>query len=174
MERNEGKIYVVRERKCHGLNLNLLRKLVIYHKPLLLRKTLCVGPHHASPPLFEILNRGASEVSCEIASKMATVYGTEIEVPEEAKEPIPTEMQAQENDQMEVDEESHEKPEPENQQGRKGKSGKTPTADQPKLVKNKSDQQHLDHRNQEEQNQDRTHQVDDTHFFFMGGALKHD
>jgi hypothetical protein len=30
--------YVVRERKCHGLNLNLLRKLVIYHKPLLLRK----------------------------------------------------------------------------------------------------------------------------------------
>jgi hypothetical protein len=32
--------FVVRERKCHGLNLNLLRKLVIYHKPLLLRKTL--------------------------------------------------------------------------------------------------------------------------------------
>jgi hypothetical protein len=68
-------------------------------------------------------------------------------------------MQAQGKDQMEVDDESHEKPEPKNQQGRKGKPGKTPTADRSKPVKNNVDQQPLDHRSQEEQNQDRTHQA---------------
>jgi hypothetical protein len=90
---------------------------------------------------------------------MATVYGTEIKLHEEAKAPNPTEKQAQGTDPMDVDDESHEKPEPQNQQGRKGKQGKTPTADRSKPEKNNSDQQPLDHRNQEGQNQDRTHQA---------------